>query len=333
MSAATKTTTQPVYLISGDDPSLIANEVRSLLGTLVGQRDASLVVEEVGGAGNEDLDVGAVLDAYLTPPFLVDLRIVVVRDIGRLNSDDVKRVTSTLENPPSGAVLVLVAGGGAMPRGFSKAIGEHGTVIDVAARRFAERKSYLAEHLRGAPVRLNAQAQQELSKHLGEDLGRLHGLLETLSSAYGQGVTVDAEMLQPFLGSRGAVPIFDLTDAIDKGDRAEALRVITRMMGPGGSSGHEILASLDYHFTRVARLEGADVRNGDDAAALLGIAAYPAKKVLDLARRMDGGSIKDAVELVANADLDLKGMTGLSEAMIMEILVARLSRVVGATKR
>ena len=104
-------------------------------------------------------------------------------------------------------------------------------------------------------------------------------------------------------------------------------------MGPGGSSGHEILASLDYHFTRVARLEGADVRNGDDAAALLGIAAYPAKKVLDLARRMDSGSIKDAVELVANADLDLKGMTGLSEAMIMEILVARLSRVVGATKR
>ena len=82
------------------------------------------------------------------------------------------------------------------------------------------------------------------------------------------------------------------------------------------------------------------MRNGDDAAALLGIAAYPpkiaayrAKKVLDLARRMDSGSIKDAVELVANADLDLKGMTGLSEAMIMEILVARLSRVVGATKR
>lgn len=333
MSPAKGSSAKPVYLIAGDDPSLVANEVRDLLDELVGDRDSSLIVEEVGGAGNEDLDVGAVIDSFTTPPFLVDLRVVVVRDIGRVNTQDSKRILATLSPPPPGAVLVMVAGHGAMPRGFAKAVGEHGEVLDVTARRFAERKSYLADHLRDAPVRLNAQAQQQLSQHLGEDLGRLHGLLETLASAYGEGVTVDAEMLAPFLGSQGSVPIFDLTDAIDRGEVANGLGIINRMMGPGGTSGHEILASLDNHFVRVARLDGADIRSGEDAAALLGVAPYPAKKALDLSRRLDSATMASAVGLIGDADLDLKGVTGLSELMIMEILVARLSRLVGASKR
>jgi len=332
VSAAIKNP-KPVYLIAGDDPSLVANEVRDLLDNLIGDRDPTLVVEEVGGAGSEELDVGSVIDSFMTPPFLVDLRVVVVRDIGRLNSDDAKRVLQALDSPPPGAAMILVAGHGAMPRGFSKSIGSHGEIIDVTARRFNERKSYLTSHLRDAPIRLSADAQKSLSTHLGEDLGRLNGLLETLSAAYGEGVTVDVDMLEPFLGSQGSVPIFDLTDAIDRGELATALGIIDRMMGPGGTSAHVIVASLDSHFSRVARLDGTDIRSGEEAATLLGVNAFPAKKALDLARKFDTATISSAIALVADADLDLKGMSGLEDRMIIEILVARLSRLSGASRR
>ena len=43
------------------------------------------MVEEFGGPGAEQLDVGAVIDACTTPPFLVERRVVVVRDAGQLN--------------------------------------------------------------------------------------------------------------------------------------------------------------------------------------------------------------------------------------------------------
>jgi DNA polymerase-3 subunit delta len=333
MSASRTKEHKPVYLITGEDPSLVANEVRVVLDELLGGRDPALVVEEVGGGGGEELDVGAVIDSYTTPPFLIDLRVVVVRDIGRMKAEDAKRIVAALVPPPPGAVLVLVAGHGAAPRGLAKSIAEHGTVLDVTARRAGERKSYLAEHLRGAPVRLTAEAQRLLSAHLGEDLGRLHGLLETLAAAYGEGVSVDGAMLAPFLGTKGSVPIFDLTDAIDRGELANALGVVDRMMGPGGSSGHEILASLDFHFSRAARLDGADLRSGDEAAALLGVAPFPAKKALDLSRQLGSEALKSALGLIADADLDLRGMTGLSERMVVEILVARLARLCGAQRR
>jgi len=333
MSAAKAKTAEAAYLVTGDDPSIVANEVHAIVNRLVGDRDPSLVVEEVGGAGSDALDVGQIIDAYTTPPFLVDLRVVVVREIGRLDSDAAKRLLDALEHPFPGTVLVMSGGGGRLPNGFYKAIGTIGDVVDVTARRFNERKSYLSDHLSHAPVKLNAEARDALSTHLGEDLGRLAGLLETLASAYGEGALVDAVMLEPFLGTKGSVPIFDLTDAIDSGEMATALAVVDRMMGPGGTSGHALVASLDNHFSRIARLDGADVRTGEDAAAILGVAAFPAKKALNAARRLDTQSIASAVGLVAQADLDLKGMTGLDERVVLEILVARLARLCAAQRR
>ena len=318
----------PAYLIKGDDPSLVAVEARSLIEELLGDRDPSLVVEEHGSATGERLEVGAVIDAFTTPPFLVDRRIVVLRDAGELDAEAAGRLIATLDPPPPGAVLVLVGGGGTIPKALEKAVAAAGEVIDVSTRASSKRKSYLDEHLRHASVRFSAGSQRLVAEHLGEDLGRLSGLLETLAAAYGQGVTVDEAMLQPFLGARGSVPVFELTGAIERGEMSKALSIVDRMMGPGGTSGHVLLASLDNHFSRLARLDGAAVRNEEEAAALLGIAPYPAKRLLGLSRTLSSDAMGDAIGLIAQADLDLKGETGLPEQMVIEILVARLARLV-----
>ena len=44
-------------------------------------------------------------------------------------------------------------------------------------------------------------------------------------------------------------------------------------------------------------------------------------------RRLGGGGVKRAVELLARADLDLRGDTDLESEFVMEVLVARLSRL------
>ncbi|HVT41708.1 MAG TPA: hypothetical protein VHD39_01905, partial [Acidimicrobiales bacterium] len=118
--------TQPVYLVKGDDSSLVAQEVRTLLDELVGERDHALVVEEVGGAPGDELDVGAIVDAALTPPFLIDRRVLVVRDAGRLVTADVPRLVEVVEEPLSSTFLVFVAGGGVVPAPLVKAVKESG---------------------------------------------------------------------------------------------------------------------------------------------------------------------------------------------------------------
>ena len=190
------------YLVKGNDPSLVAQAAHALTERLVAGGDPSLV-EEFGGPGVEPFDVGAVIDACTTPPFLVERRVVVVRDIGQLNPGDAKRLVEYLKDPLATTTLVLVAGGGTLPQALSKAVGVSGRVVDTSVGTGRARSQWLADHLREGPVRLDGAATALLSEHLGEDMGRLEGLLDTLSAAYGPGATVSIDDLEPFLSCVG----------------------------------------------------------------------------------------------------------------------------------
>jgi DNA polymerase-3 subunit delta len=320
------------YLVKGDDASLVAQEVRTLLLDVVGDRDHALVVEEIGGGPGDELSVGAIVDACLTPPFLVDRRVVVVRDAGRLLTADVPRLVAVVEDPLPTTVLVLVGGGGTVPAPLVKAVKAKGQVIDVTTSKAGERKAWLHEHVRGGPVRLEPAAEDLLGRHVGEDLGRVEGLLGALSAAYGEGSRVSVDDLAPYLGEAGTVPRYELTDAIDRGEPGRALVVLHRMLDAGGLAPIQILATLHGHFANMLALDGDDVIGEREAAEVLGAAPFVAKKALEQSRRLGSAKIAEAINLIAKADLAVRGESGLSPELVVEILVARLARQTRPTR-
>jgi DNA polymerase-3 subunit delta len=313
------------YLVRGDDPSLVAQEVRSLLAGVVGERDHALVVEEIGGSQADELNVGAIVDACLTPPFLVDLRVVVVRDAGRLLTADVPRLVEVVQEPLPTTVLILVAGGGTIPAPLVRAMTANGEVVDVSTSKAGDRKAWLHEHLRDAPVHLDRGATELLGDHVGEDLGRVEGMLSALSAAYGEGASVSTDDLEPYLGEAGNVPRYALTDAINGADPRKALGVLHRLSDAGGLAPMQILATLHGHYANMLALDGEDVMGERDAAAVLGTAPFVAKKALEQSRRLGSEKIAAAIKLIAAADLDCRGMSGLDSEVVIEILVARLA--------
>jgi DNA polymerase III subunit delta len=318
----------PVYLVRGDDVGLVAREARALIERLAGGHDPALVVEEHGGSSIDEFDVGAVVDACTTPPFLVDRRVVVVREAGRISAGDGARLVAALDDPVPSITLVLVSGGGTVPQSLVKAVGAAGQVLDTSVGSGRDRSRWLAEQVQEGPVRLSAGATRRLGDHLGDDLGRLAGVLQTLAVAYGEGATVTEEQLEPFLGEAGAVPPWDLTDAIDAGATATALATLHRMTGAGGRGAPEIVGIVHRHFSKMLRLDGAGVGSGEEAAALLGErSAFVAKKALAQGNRLGGDRVAQAIGLIADADLDVKGRSALPPEVVLEVLVARLSRL------
>ncbi len=322
---------KPAYLIRGDDPSLVAQAAHALTERLVGGGDPSLMVEEFGGPGVDAFDVGGVVDACTTPPFLVERRLVVVRDAGQLSPTDAKRLVAYLADPLPTTALILIGGGGTVPQALVKAVGAAGEVIDttVGSARGA-RSQWLADHLRHGPVRLDGPATARLSEHLGGDMGRLAGLLDTLASAYGPGATVSVDQLEPFLGEAGSLAPWDLTDAVDAGEVATALSVLHRMLGAGGTHPLVVMTQLHRHVRRMLVLDGSGATTQEQAAERLGLrgSTFPAKKALAQSRRLGSVGIARAVQLLAEADLDIRGESGLPADAVLEVLVARLSRLV-----
>ena len=147
-------------------------------------------------------------------------------------------------------------------------------------------------------------------------------------SAHGTGHLLRPADIEPFLGEAGGVPPWELSDAIDKGDTAGALRALERMMAGGDRHPLQVMAILHGHYARLLALDGSGASDEASAAAAMGIKpGFPARKALDQYRRMGGAKVVRAVGLLAQADLDLRGAKDWPESLVMEVLVARLSRL------
>ena len=319
-----------VTVVTGDDASLVAQGAHGVIRTLLGDRDASLVVEEYGGQAVEDVEVGNIIDSLMTPSFLVDRRIVVIRDAGKLVAADAKRLLEAFDTMPETSACVLVAGGGTIPAPLMTWVKTHGQIEATAAGTGKARSTWFAEHLGDAPVRLDARAPERLSQHLGEDLGRLEGILTILASTYGPDALVSEVELAPYLGEAGGVPPWDLTDAIDRGDVDKALVTLERLLEAGGRAGPEIVALLHRHFAQMLKLDGLSIRTREEAAAYLGGSPFPAGKALERSKQLGPERIATAITLIATADVEVKGMSALDPGLVLEILVARLARLGGA---
>lgn len=315
------------WFVKGDDPTLLADEVHRLMKEQAG--DDPMAVEDLSG---EDVEVSQIVDACNTPPFLAERRVVVVRDVGRFTADSLEPLTAWLKDPLPTTALILTAGGGQVSQRLVNAVKKVGTVVDTSAGTGRARTTWLVDRLKQAPVKLDAAAGDLLGRHLGEDVGRLTSLLDALAAAYGEGAKLGVEEIEPFLGEAGGVAPWDLTDAIDRGDTAAALALLHRMMGAGDRHPLVVMATLHRHFAAMLRLDGADVTTEQQAAQLLGMAPFPAKKALNQLRKIGSANVARAITLLADADLDLRGVQSWPDRLVMEVLVARMSRL-GATRR
>jgi len=316
-----------VHLLTGDDESLVGGAASELVQRLVGDGDRSFMVDDFDG---DDYEVRQLVDAAQTPPFLTERRVVIGRGIGRFTTDDVEPLVAYLADPLPSTELVLVGGGGRLPKSLTDAVKKAGgeIVATGAPTGRKDRSLWIEEHVAAAGVRLDAAALAAVSEWMGEDAGRLRAVLATLVSTYGTQQRLGVVDVTPFLGDAGGVPPWDLTDAIDRGDVTAALTHLRRMMRAGERHPLQVMAILHNHFTRLMRLDGANARSESDAASILNVkSGFQARKVLDQYRRLGSANVAQAIQLLAQADLDLRGMRDLPDDAVIEILVARLARL------
>jgi DNA polymerase-3 subunit delta len=323
-------TTIPITLLRGDDDVVLRDAVRLLVDELVGDEDRALVVEEVDvGAPADDGDpLLALVDAAQTPPLFTDVRVVLGRITEKRERGElVQPLVDYLLDPLSSSRLVL-EWHGKVPKALAEVIAQvGGAIVDTnPGRKVGE---WIAEHLADAGLKVDHDGRARLATWVGDEPSRLLGLLDLLRSTYGPGARISAAEIEPFLGDDGGVPPWELTDAIDRGDRAVALERLHRMVGQGDRHPFQVLGTLHSHFARMLRLDGADVADEKQAAELLGMrgSTYPAKKALGQTRRLGHDRVVRAIDLLAGADLDLRGGKAWPDILVLEVLVARLAQL------
>ena len=316
-----------VTLIEGNDPTLVLEALTRCVEDLLGAEDRSLAVEDYGG---DDVDLAAVADACATPPFLAARRVVVVRDIGQWNTDEVAPLLSYLDDPLESTALVLAAGGGQTAAKLVNAAKAKGRVV---ATGVDPRKpgDWIQARIKASGLLVEPAAVAILKEHLGEDASRLVSILEVLEAAYGPGARLSLDDIEPYIGQAGGVTPWAFTDCIDAGQVESALIHLHRLLEGGSRHPLVVLATLHRHVTSLMRVDSPSIRTEAQAAEAMGIAkgrsTFPAKKALRAAGQWGSANITEAIGLVADAEVDLKGDSAWPEAAVLEVLVARLCRL------
>ena len=320
-------------LITGNDESLVVDELTTRIHEAVGGGDRSLMLDDFD-ADQSTIDdtetaIRSAVDAASTMALFSEHRVVVLRHINEPKVDSLQPLVAYLANPVDSSHLLLTATG-AVAKSVLDAVKKAGgtTVSTTVADKPRERELWFREQLEGAGLKLDPGAIAAIVDRLGNDAGRFPGVVEVLLATFGRSTKLSRDDVMPFLGEAGMVAPWKLTDAIDSGDVPLALSTLHRMLGAGEMHALQVMAVLHRHFERLARLDGADVATPADAMELLGIKSeYPAKKAMAQYDRLGGDSVRDALQLLADADIHLRGGRDWAPELVMEVLVARLAKL------
>ena len=331
----------PILLLKGSEPVLLADAASARLADVVGARDHGELVDTFSG------DDYAIADAVMAASAVSMFgdRVIVARNASRFTVAELAPLLTYAADPNPTSVILVVwdkpVGSGVnanpVPKKLTDAVKACGGLViecDVSSNAKV-RQVWLDEHLAAATVKFLPPTKALIQSRLGEDVSRLGGLLRLLEATYPAGTKLAPEDVEPFLGDAGSVPPWELTDAIDKGDVTTAVVKLRRMMSAGERHPLQLISTLNTHFQRMLRLDGAAVRSEADAAELLGMkkgSTFPAKKAMEQGRRLGSERIARAIDLLARADVDLRGATGVPAETVMEVLVARLARLTGARR-
>ena len=318
-----------VYLISGDE-ILIGLELSTLVDRLVGDADRSMMVDDFD-CSEGNFTIAPVVDALTTMSLFMESKVVVLRHLQDLEGVFADTLVAAID-----AVIFevdfIITVTGRIPKAIADACKrvKAETIGAAVVSNQKDRIEWVEARLIEAGFLYSADASRLIATWFGGDQGRLAGLLATLTSTYGEGAKLSRSDIEVFLGEAGSVAPWDLTDAIDGADVKKALLMLHRMMNAGGSHPMQILALLANRYAQMMKIDGRGVRSGADAAAILGGKEFTARKVLEQYQRLGSAGVARANSLIASADLDLRGATDWEPELVMEVLIARLSRLAGA---
>ena len=266
-------------------------------------------------------------------------RVVVVRDYEQIPAAEVVPLADYLADPLETTDLVFVAGGGRVPKVLADALKQAGAeTIGPDSEKTVDVLAHAADT---AGLQLSSEASALVAAHLGDDAGRVGGLVDLLAGTYGPGATLGADEVEAYLGEVGSVPVWQLTNRIEEGDVAAALATLHRMLtattgrDPKPMHPLQVMGLLHSRYKKLLRLDDPGIGTVDQAHAALGGkgSTFPAKKALEATRALGTDGLRRAIDLLHRADLDLKGASGLPPETVIEVLVARLTGLSGRSRR
>lgn len=321
----------PVTLILGSDDGAVLKEVDSLCGQWLESKNEWNYVEY----DSDNAEIDEILGDIFTPPFLGDLRVVVVKRVTGFSAAALEKLAAGLDDVPESVRVLLTA-----------------TTIDKRGKFYRQVKD-IANLIE--LDRSGEDLPSQIRKMAAEvGLGNLPGeVVELLANRSGGSLTwVENELakLSAYLSSSEPLTLeeaerlisvgfeevsdtagFELLDLIATGDTAGSLQLLQQML-QNGQSPLALLGLLAWQYRMVvaaASLQSLGIPTAQIARKVgqtLNAKPTPVKKAMRIASRLGYVKAVEAFQLIFEAGYKARlGIHTFEQAA--ELLVIKLSRL------
>ena len=330
MATASLNDLKPVYLIYGSEELLLERAEKRLHDRLAAVADLDFNYETFDGASASADDV---VNAANTMPFLSERRLVIVRNVDKLDTASLERLAAYAKDPAPYTCLVLVATKIAKNSKLYRAVAAGGVAYEYAAPKRNEYAGEVAKLLRERGKTIAAPAAQLLVDIVGRDLRRLDVEAAKLATYVADADRVSADDVKAVAAASAEASVFELSDAVGERDVTRALRVLRRLLD-AGETPLGVEAMLARHVRALIGAHALADRgvSPDAMAPEIGMAPWQARNAAKQASRYEPKELTVALGGLAAAEEEMK--TSPTDAgLVIERWIVRTAGVAESRKR
>ena len=294
---------KPVYLIYGSEPLLLERAERRLRDRLaaVADLDFNLDVFDGGSVSADD-----VLNAANTMPFMSDRRLVIVKDVDKMDATSTERMTEYAKDPAPYTCLVLVATKVAKNTRLYKAVAASGVAFEYAAPKRNEYAGEVVRLLRERGRRISPAAAQMLVDIVGRDLRRLDSEADKLIAFADGADSISESDVRMVAANSGETSVFELTDAVGDRDTTRSIRLLGRLLA--SETPLMVHAMLARHVRAMIGARALSDRgmSHEAMAPEIGMPPWQVRNVARQAQRFSGIELARALRGLAAAEEEMK---------------------------
>ncbi len=318
----------PVYLVYGDEQLLVRRCLDKLAQrTLEGGPAAFNRAEGSAGA-----DVRGLLGQARTPPMMGPRRLVVIREIENAKNPEIEQLMGYVASPSPTTVLVLTgaklppaAEGKNMGVRLRNAVNKAGQTLRFEATA-QDPVAFVRQRCASGGCELGAREAELLVEVVGRDLGRLEGECDKLVAFAGGSGRISSEQVEQVCSLLAETVIFELTDAIVRGEAGLAMAIAHKLMEEGHAPAR-ILPLVAWQVRQLIQLQDCLRRRADPYDEGIRMPRAKMQAARNSLRRHPLRGER-TLDLMADATLRMR-TSKAGERHVLEALVLALARQSG----
>ncbi len=284
---------------------------------------------------SETFDMQSFGDAVENLPMMAESTFVQVDDVDifKLNEGDRNKMVEILSDIPDYCTVVFTYLTVAWKpdkrlKKLWEAADRHGSMVEFAKQNQRDLIAWVTRHFASQKKRISADLCAYLIDITGGTMTALGGEIDKICAYSGAEDICKADIdavTEPVLDA----VVFQMTDLLGEGRYAQALLKLQQLLKMQQEP-LAILGAVGGQFRKIsaARTLMDNGKNAGHLQRLYGIPDYPARKIMEAARRFQPEFCRKAAELILETDYQMKTSFDDSERLL-ELLILRLAQEAG----